>query len=322
MADDELNDTSTPEQDSTQNDQTQDNAVDDQKDEAQDKGGESLLNSSAEDKQSAAPADFPEDWRQKLAGEDEKALKRLERFKSPKDVFTAYRALEAKMSSGEVKSSLPDDASEEEIAAYRKDHGIPETPDGYLEALPSGVVVGDDDREMMNSFLEKVHAKNASPEFVSEAIDWYYQTQEESIAAQAEADKQRRQEAEEELRAEWGAEYRSNINSIKAFLETAPASEDGTALSELLLGARLADGTPLGDHPSALRWLAKLADEANPAGFVAPGVAGNQADTIESEITEIEKTMRTNRKAYDKDQKMQERYLQLLDARDKLKQRA
>lgn len=320
MAEEELNDTSTIEQDTAADDQAQDTTSDEGK--AETEGGESLLTDKGEDKPVAAPADFPEDWRQKLAGDDEKAMKRLERFKSPQDVFKAYRALEAKMSSGEVKSTLPDDASEEEVAAYRKENGIPEKPEGYLESLPSGVVVGDDDKEMVNSFLEKVHAKNASPEFVSEALDWYYSTQEETIAQQAEADKQRRQEAEEELRSEWGAEYRSNINSIKSFLESAPATEDGTPLSDLLLGARLSDGVPLGDHPAALRWLSKMADEANPAGFVAPGVGGSQADTVESEITEIEKTMRTNRAAYNKDSKMQERYLQLLDAREKLKKRA
>src|SRR5512135_169053 len=56
----------------------------------------------------AAPADkaivpdWPDDWREKLAGNDEKALKRLGRFASPAGIFKSFRELEAKFSRGEL----------------------------------------------------------------------------------------------------------------------------------------------------------------------------------------------------------------------------
>lgn len=317
MADEELNDTLTAEQDAPQ-DAATDVAAEDQQ--AKNGGSESLLTADDDGKQVQTPADFPEDWRAKLAGDDEKALKRLERFKSPKDIYQAYRSLEAKMSSGDVVQKLPEDATEEQISEYRKANGIPESAEGYLDALNSGVVIGDEDKELVNSFLESAHAKNAPPEVVGAALDWYYKVQEDQAAAQAEADKQRREAAADELRAEWGNEFRGNINSIKAFLDAAPVSDDGTPLGDLLMGARLADGTPLGDSPAALRWLAKLANDENPAGFVAPGSGQGQIESIENEIKSIEAKMGTSE--YIKDEKMQARLRQLYEAQSKLNGRA
>lgn len=315
MADEDLNDTSTAEQEAPQDAATD---VSPQEESAATGGPESLLTSP--DDGAPTPGDFPDDWRAKLAGDDEKALKRLERYKSPKDVWSALESAQKKISAGETVPKLPADATDEQVAEYRKANGIPEKADGYLDALGSGVVIGDEDKELVNSFLESAHAKNAPPEVVGAALDWYYKVQEDQAAAQAEADKQRRDAAADEMRAEWGNEFRGNINSIKAFLESAPVSDDGTPLGELLMGARLSDGTPLGDSPAALRWLAKLANDANPAGFVAPGTGQGQIESIEGEIKAIEAKMGTSE--YIKDEKMQARLRQLYEAQSKLSGRA
>lgn len=262
--------------------------------------------------------DWPDDWRDKLAKGDEKTRKRLDRFQSPADVLKSWQALEQKLSSGDVKAKLPDDATEEQIAAYRKDNGIPEKPEGYLESLPNGLVIGDEDKPMVASFLEAVHGDNAPPGVVAKALDWYYKTQEETAAKVVETDKEYERASDDALRAEWGNEYRANVNSINSFLSGAPAADDGTPLADLLKGARLADGTAMMNNPAALKWLASLAHDANPAGFVAPGVAGSQVDGVKAEIEKIKKVMWTDRKAYDKDNKMQERLRQLYDAEEKL----
>lgn len=70
-----------------------------------------LLTSEPADKPVIAPADWPEDWRSKVAGEDAKELARLQRMGSPADVWKAYRALEAKISSGQLKQGLKPDAT-------------------------------------------------------------------------------------------------------------------------------------------------------------------------------------------------------------------
>lgn len=257
--------------------------------------------------------DWPEDWRDKLAKGDEKVRKRLDRFQSPADVLKSWQSLEQKLSSGDVKSKLPDNATEEQIAAYRKDNGIPEKPEGYLDNLPNGLVIGDDDRDLVGSYVERVHGKNADPAVVAETLDWYYKTQEDQIAAQAEADSQNLASGEDEMRAEWGAEFRQNQNAIKSFGSTLP---DG--LFDTMLQARDPEGRILGHNPDFMRAFARLANDANPAGFVSPGAGGSQAQSLKDEIASIEKVMQTDRATYNKDTKMQERLRVLYDAEEKL----
>jgi hypothetical protein len=69
-------------------------------------------------------------WREHLAAGDDKARARLERFQTPTDIFKSYRALEQRVSSGELKANLPfpDKGTDEEKAAWRKDAGIPTSP--------------------------------------------------------------------------------------------------------------------------------------------------------------------------------------------------
>ena len=79
----------------------------------------------------APPATWPDDWRGRLAGKDADALKRLNRFQSPEGVYKSWRSLEQRLSAGEIKSALPKDASDEQVAEWRKENGLPEKPDGY-----------------------------------------------------------------------------------------------------------------------------------------------------------------------------------------------
>lgn len=277
-------------------------------------GGES-------DKKDKAPADWPDDWRSKLAGEDKDTLKAVERYKSPVEVAKALREAQKKLSEGMKRPELPKDADEEAIAAYRKELGVPEKPEGYLENLPGGLVIGEADKETATSFANAAHAANIPPEYAGQMIDWYYKQQEEVVAAEVQKVKEFRAASEDALRAEWGAEFRSEQNSIKSFLQALPDTEDGTPMWSVIAGSRMDNGALLGDHPDFLRWVATLAREKNPAGFVSPGAGTSQVDSVNTEIAEIEALMRENRPAYDKDDKKQARYLQLLAAREKLSSR-
>lgn len=271
----------------------------------------------------AEPASkWPEDWRKEFAGDDEKALKELDRFQSPKDVAAALRESQKLIRSGAHKKPLAADATPEQVAEWRKEQGIPETPEGYLEKLPGGLVIGDDDKPLVETFISDMHAQNAPPALVHKALDWYHRTQERAAAAQAEADTTFRAKVEDELRADWGPEYRANLNSAMSLLDTMPVMDDGTAVKDLFLKGRLADGTPIGNHPGVLRWLTRMAAEAGSSGFIAPSDGASRIESVETEIASIEKTMREQPRAYFKDNKMQERYRTLLDAQEKLKARA
>src|SRR5206468_684958 len=107
---------------------------------------------------------WPDDWRAKLAGDDKAFLKRLERFTDPAAVAKSYRELETKVSAPKVNAP-PADASPEQVAAWRKDQGLPETPDAYISGLemPDGVVFGDADQPVLQKFAATAHEMNIPP---------------------------------------------------------------------------------------------------------------------------------------------------------------
>lgn len=264
---------------------------------------------------------WPDDWRDRFAGKDEKEQKRLARFQSPDNVYRSFRQLEARLSSGELRTSAPDDP--EKLAAWRAENGVPEKPDGYLTALPEGLVIGDDDKPLVATFAAKMHEMNVQPPVVHQALAWWNAEREAMVAEEARLDREHRAAAEDALRAEWGGEYRLHQNTIKGYLDTLPKTDDGHSLGELLLGARLADGTKLGANPVAMKWLAAIAADMNPAGVVVPGSGGDAVDTIEKEAAAIKATMGDPSSPYHRDGgKTQKRYLDLLSALERVKARA
>lgn len=260
----------------------------------------------------AAPQDWPDDWRTKLAGGDEKTLKKLERFNSVNDVVKWAQNLEKKMSSGEFKQALDEDATEEEIKQWREQNGIPESPDGY-DLDVDGLVVGDDDKPYLDEFLKEAHESNMPNDMVQKVVAWHYQNIEKQKDEMAEADAEFQAEAQQALREEWGGEYKQNINQIKNLLSTAPEG-----IEERLLGGRTADGKVVGNDPETLKWLSGLARQINPVATVVPGAGANQASAVQDEIAQIETTMRTAPDKYWKDPKMQARLKELYDASERL----
>jgi len=272
------------------------------------------------DKPAAAPADWPEDWRDRLAGEDTTLRKQLDRYATPGDYAKKVRSLEKMVSSGQLKQAAPGkDAKPEDLAAWRKDAGIPDTAAGYLQDWkPDGFVIGDADKPRLTAFAEEMHKVHARPEQVQAAIGSYYKMIDAEKAEIAKKDDAARMATEDALRQEWGNEYRPTINVLHNFLDTLPG--DGT--KDLLLSARLANGTPIFSHPDIVKWFAAKAREINPIGTIVPGSGGNQAQGVDEEIAKIEKVMREDRKAYNADDKMQTRYRELLEARLKLAERS
>jgi hypothetical protein len=275
---------------------------------------ETTLSTEAAEKTITATADFPDDWREKLAGGDEKKLTQLKRYTSPKAWTDATFALRQKMDAGEIKASLPENATPEQVAEWRKTNGIPVEPKDYFEAdAMKGLVVGEKDKPVIDEFVSTMHEKNAKPEHVRSALDFYHKTIEARQAEQATKDAVAKENAEEALRSEWGGEFKGNKMAVANLISTMPEG-----VQDKFMFGRLADGTPLTSDPDVIRWLANIAKEQNPAATIVPNNGGNQMQGVEEEIKKIETTMRTDRRTYDKDAKMQARYLELLTAREKL----
>ena len=263
------------------------------------------------------PAD---DWRVKLANGDEKELKRLARFASEADVYKSFRELEKKKSSGELKSSLPKDPTPEELTQWRKENGIPESVDKYDLTFEDGLVIGENDKPLIDKFVASMHGKNATQDQVKAAIATYYSLINEKQAAQAESDVAFKDQSLESLREEWGGEFKKNLAAVNSLLSSLPDE-----VREYFESSRTPDGKMLGNDPAVIKWLAATAYELNPAASVMPSSVSNPAGAIGDEIASIEKMMGDKTSAYWKGaeaEKYQSRYLELITAREKINARS
>ena len=75
------------------------------------------------------------------------------------------------------------------------------------------------------------------------------------------------------------------------------------------------EGRAIMNIPEVLQGLAEVARKLNPVAQLAPSTGRTPSETLDDEIAGIEKVMREDRKAYNKDEKMQARYRELLQIR-------
>lgn len=258
---------------------------------------------------------WDEKWRESYAGDDPKKLAQLKRYESPKAALDALFAAQEKIRTGQAKEPLSKDAKPEEVAAWRKANGIPDTPEGYLEKLPEGIVLGDDDKEGFSGFVKDMHESNAPPELVHKAVAAYQKRMEEHTLAVQAQDNEQKNATIAALTQEYGPEYAANIQSMKNFITASFPKEVG----EQFLSARLGDGTALFNHPDMIRSLVRISRELNPTGTPTPGTGFDKADEVETQIAAYEKRMKTDRKGWFEDTKANEHYRELLNARERYK---
>jgi hypothetical protein len=253
---------------------------------------------------------WPTDWREKYADGDDKMEKRLARYASPQAAIDAMVSAQNKISSGNMSLKLTKESTPEDIKEFRTQNSIPEEPKGYSLDMSEGLVVGDDDKEMLKGFLESAHGSNFSQDQVTAGLEWYYGEQERMQQEQYANDLNFKSAAEDELRQEWGVEYTPNRNLMANFL----SSDFEEGIGDLIAGARLADGTMLANHPAILRGFVAKARAANPMGALVPGSGAQQLDAIVDEIAALEARM--GDETWYKDKKAQDRYMKLVSARD------
>lgn len=265
--------------------------------------------------QAGAPQTWPDNWREAYAGGDEKKLARLQRYASPTAALDAMIAAQNRISSGELRSALPKDATPEQVAAWRTENGIPESPDKYDLTFDNGLVVGENDKPIIDGFLKAAHDANYTPAQAKQAVKWYYDHMQEVQAKIANDTKQVEQQTEDALRAEWGNDYRGNLNAIGGLLDSFVPAGDEQLRTLVMNGAK--------QNANFAKMLAGIALQFNPAGtIIGAGPGGDLGKSIDDAIAEIEKVMQTDRPRYNKDEKMQEKYRQLVTARESRKKAA
>ncbi len=252
---------------------------------------------------------WPEDWRQRIVGEDEKELSHIGKYATPKDIWTKARSLEQQLSSGEYKRMVPypEKGTDDEKTKWLKDNGIPDSPKGY----ELGREIDDDDREPIEGFLEYAHQNRMPPETVNAMVDYFFDRYEKDQEALAEGDKASIESTEDELRTEWGNEYRTNMNKIEGLVSM--ASKDAGDI----LSARLPDGSMVRGNAGARKFLLQAAMAVNPTTTVVVG-GGDELSAIEDRMEEIKGKMNTQE--YKKPgSKLRAEYMKLVEMQQRYK---
>lgn len=265
------------------------------------------------------PAYWAEDWRERLAGNDENALKQLRRYASPEGIWKKARELEKRMSSGEFKRVKPEGGDAAALAAWRTENNVPESADGYVDALPEDLPIAEEDFPALTRIFSKMHEAGTPASEAAEVVKEYYAMRAETAEKQALDDRQTRVATEDALRTEWGHDYRPNMDALGMLVEEFGSREDFATIGS----ARLPDGTRLGDSPTILKFLVNIARDrysdallpVTPAGGLLGG--GTLAEQIAALEAEIQDTKGTAPDGYWNNPAKQSRYLALLGEQER-----
>jgi len=217
---------------------------------------------------------------------DAKRAELIGRYSSVDAALDALVDAKQRIARGDTRKELPTNATAEQKAQWRKENGIPESPDKYELKLESGRVVGDYDKPLLDKFLKRMHNKNASPTYVNEAVNAYYEMREEEVKEREALDNSQKREAEDGLRREYGVDgFNRNMNLIGGMLDMVGQQ----TLKDKLFSARMPDGTVLGNDPEVIKAFVQLAYEINPTGTLMPGGGDISLANIDKEIAELVK---------------------------------
>ena len=230
---------------------------------------------------------FTEGWTESLrtAGFERLATKAA----LAKDETTLFKVLDDTLGFVGKKTGIAypkPGATDEDISLYRKDAGVPDSPDAYElkpATLPPGLEWSD---ETAKGYAEILHRHHVPQAAAKELLGLHM----ESAAAQAGTAQSQFntrvlsfiQASEQTYKAEWGKDYETRLEANRAYVQS---RFDATELSDPLLQAALS-------HPKLVR----LIDEArrNLREAPLPGVGAEAASGSMSPRQQGEAIMRAN----------------------------
>lgn len=257
-------------------------------------------------------AAWPSDWREQVSeGIDPKQAKMLERFPSVKELAKSWIAQRQLISSGEYKRAAPKGDSPEELKAWREEQGIPDSPDGYEVPVAPGVdmnALDETSKAGIGVFKESFLAAGLNKEQGTVVAQGLLKMAALQTEATAQADASARDSVEDTLRAEWGAEYRRNIDINGAFL----TKHFGDSMDDLL-NARTPTGMRLADSPEFNKFLNTMAREGGGDILFAGDTKGGSS--IDARLDEIKQIMGRDMGEY-LSKGLDKEYAQLLERKE------
>ena len=199
---------------------------------------------------------FETDWQNRLPDDLAPARDSLGRFKNVSELAKAFYTTKQLVGRKGVILPTPE-STPEEIAAYRKEMGVPENADGYLketmpESLPEGIQWNN---EIAKSYYEIAHKHNVSTAAMKDLIALNLKQREFEQQAQNETIMEQKQQGMSLLRHRWGADFDRNLGLAQRAVVTKGGNPNSYGWRD----------------PDTVRVVVALASEVGEGKLVAPG---------------------------------------------------
>ena len=129
------------------------------------------------------------------------------------DVLKSYGELEKKL--GQRVQPPGPEARPEEVAAWRKNMGVPERPDGYGITRPEEMPVEMWSDELARGFAEVAHKHHLSAAAANELVQWWNGQQQAAISRHQQESMGGREGLVQNLQREWGDKLESNLHAAQ-----------------------------------------------------------------------------------------------------------
>ena len=198
----------------------------------------------------------------------------LDRFTDKNQLTKSYFDLHKKVSQGLKAPELPKDATEEQVAEYRKQVGLPENVEAYEYKLADGLVLNDADQTMVDGLKETALNNGVNPTQMSAIITQNLAMREEQMVARTNRDSMLQGQSADALHERWDDDYQSNINAITNTFNAMPGADEDDGLRMQFENARLPNGDRIFDNPDMMNFFALLSRKANPQSTLSTGEGG------------------------------------------------
>ena len=152
---------------------------------------------------------------------------------------------------GADKIPLPKNPTEDDLSNIYSRLGRPDEPSGYAIQADGQILTEGD----VNTYTDIAHKLGLSKAQANGILDYYRSSIQQTTEAMSKDSEQQRQQIEQSLKAEWGADYDAKVTQANRAVSDI-AGED-------LLQMVLQDGTKVGNHPAFIKAFANFADFKN-----------------------------------------------------------
>lgn len=195
---------------------------------------------------------WPENWKDVIVGPDKDSTKLLDNINDPRQIWKSYRELQVKLSQKNAAPAKPTTDDPEKLAAWREAVGLPKDETGYQLAETVAKRFGDPDKPNIDLFAKGAFKRDIPPAMFNAGLDIYADMVEENVQRLAATDKKLYNDCQDELRQEWGTDFRTNSAlALQAAKELTPGI-DWFEYRDPITGTRL------GDNPAAVKRFAGL----------------------------------------------------------------